>query len=454
MPSSSKVDLLIKGDLVLSDRVAANTYVGVCSGSIVGIYTEESLPEAKEFIDATGKIVFPGVVDAHVHSYSNLQERFEHSTAAAAAGGVTTIIEMPYDSCGPVFDTNAYTEKQKWIADEAKVDVALLSTIKKQGDLESVDALVELGTCGFKLSAFETCPERFPRIDDNVLWDILPTLAKTDLPVGFHAENDIIIEALIARYKAEGMTYPKAHCETRPPISETLAVSKLLEFAYWTKFSLHIYHSSHPRCLDMIDWYRDQGVDVSVETCPHYLLLSEDDMPEKKAFAKINPPMRSQEAVSGLWQGLFDGRIDWIASDHAPWPLERKSNEAIFNNGSGAPGVESMLPLMFSEAVVKRDMDIVKLGQLLALKPATRFKLSHRKGSIAVGKDADFAIIDPNHEWYFDASVTQSSAKWSPYEGKKVTGKVTQTILRGKTIYADDVVLAKAGDGQYVAAQK
>ncbi len=454
MSSSSKVDLLIKGDLVLSDRVAPNAYVGVCDEKIVGIYSEDCLPEAKEFVDASGKYVFPGVVDAHVHSYSNMHEQFEHSTAAAAAGGVTTIIEMPYDSCGPVWDTEIYKQKMGWIAEKARVDVALLSTIKKQGDMDQVDALVELGTCGFKLSAYETDPYRFPRIDDDVLWKVLPELAKTGLPVGFHAENDIIIEALMAKFKEEGKTYPKAHCETRPPISETLAVSKLLEFAYWTKFSLHIYHNSHPRCLDMIDWYREQGVDVSVETCPHYLLLSEDDMAEKKAFAKINPPMRSQEAAESMWKGLLDGRIDWIASDHAPWPLERKSNEVIFDNGSGAPSVESMLPLMFSEAVVGRGMDVVRLGQLLALNPATRFKLSHCKGSIAIGNDADFAIIDPKREWYFDASVTQSSAKWSPYEGKKITGKVTQTILRGKTVYADDVVLATGGEGHYVAAHK
>ncbi|MBF9002176.1 dihydroorotase [Vibrio nitrifigilis] len=452
--SSTTVDLLLKGDVVLSDHVSKDTYVGVKDGLIVGIYADGNAPEYKEFIDASGKIIFPGMVDAHVHSYSNMHEQFTHSTAAAAAGGVTTIIEMPYDSCGPVFDVAQFKEKQTWIADKAKVDVALLSTIKKQGDLSEVDALVELGTCGFKLSAFETDPYRFPRIDDDVLWTILPKLAETGLPVGFHCENDVIIEALIAQYKEEGKTYPKAHCETRPPISETLAVSKLLEFAYWTKFSLHVYHNSHPRCLDMIDWYKEQGVDVSVETCPHYLLISDEDMSEKKAFAKINPPMRDPQAVEGMWQALIDGRLNWVASDHAPWPLERKSNEVIFDNGSGAPGVESILPLMFSEGVVKRGIDLVKLGQLLAANPAERFKLDHRKGKIAVGMDADFAIIDPNEEWFFNAAETQSSAKWSPYDGKKITGRVVKTVLRGTTIFDQGKVLSKEGDGAYVGAHR
>ena len=450
--SLSSVDLLIKGDLVLSDRILKDSYVGVVAGKIVGIYAAQQAPAATETIDATGKLVFPGMVDAHVHSYSNLHEQFENSTAAAAAGGVTTIIEMPYDQGAPVFTPETYREKIGWITEKAKVDVALLATLKKEGNIEAIAPLAELGACGFKLSAFETDPYRFPRIDDNVLLDVLPELAKTGLTVGFHAENDVIIEALISRYREQGNTSPKAHCETRPPISETLAVGKLLEFAYWTGVSLHIYHASHPRCIDMIDWYRQQGVNVSVETCPHYLLLTEDDMAEKKAFAKINPPMRSAEAVAGMWQALLDGRIDWVASDHAPWPLEKKNNPDIFSNGSGAPGVESILPLLYSEGVVKRGLDVVRLAQLLALRPAERFKLAPRKGAISVGADADFAILDPAVEWLFDAAVTQSSAKWSPYDGMRVQGKVVRTVLRGKTIFADGKVLAKGGDGCYVPA--
>ncbi len=451
--SSYKVELLIKGDLVLPDRLLKDACVGVKDGKIVGIYTTADAPAAEQSVDASGKLVFPGIVDAHVHSYSNMHEQFENSTAAAAAGGVTTIIEMPYDAVAPVSTPEVYQEKIGWIKDKAKVDIALLATLKKEGNIEAIEPLTDLGACGFKLSAFETDAFRFPRIDDNVLLEVLPELAKTGLTVGFHAENDVIIEALIAKYKAEGKSYPKAHCETRPVISESLAVGKLLEFAYWSGVALHIYHASHPRCLDLIDWYKAQGVNVTVETCPHYLLLNEDDMADKKAFAKINPPMRSKDAVEGMWTALLAGRIDWVASDHAPWPLEKKSNEVIFDNGSGAPGVESILPLLYSEGVAKRGLDVVRLAELLASKPAERFKLAHRKGAIAVGNDADFAILDPAKEWTFDASKTQSSAKWSPYEGMTVTGQVERTILRGKTIFANGQVLAKGGDGDYVAAR-
>jgi allantoinase len=452
--SNDTLELLIKGDLVLPDQVVHGASVGVKDGVIAGIYLAGDTPAADRTIDTGGQLVFPGVVDAHVHSYSNLHEQFENSTAAAAAGGVTTIIEMPYDQGAPVVTPEIFQAKIDCVRQKAKVDVALLATLKKEGNPEAIEPLTAMGACGFKLSVFETDPDRFPRIDDDVLLDILPRIAEVGLPVGFHAENDIIIEALIARYKAEGKTYPKAHCETRPPISETLAVVKLLEFAFWTGVSLHIYHASHPRCLELIGWYRMQGVDVTVETCPHYLVLNENDMDEKRAFSKINPPIRKNEDVEGMWRALLKGEIDWVASDHAPWPLEKKQNSDIFNNGSGAPGLEAMLPLLYSEGVVKRGLDPVMLAKLLCRRPAERFKLAPRKGTIALGADADFAILDPAQQWTFRAERSRSSAKWSPYDGMSIQGRVVQTVLRGEVIYEDDEVLAAEGNGEFVPAHK
>ena len=225
--SSTHLDLLIKGNLVLPDRVAHNHAAGVKDGIITGIYADGKAPGAERCIDVTGQLVFPGVVDAHVHSFSNLHEQFENSTAAAAAGGVTTIIEMPYDQGAPVVTEQVFEAKVDDIHRNAKVEVALLATLKKDGDYRVIKSLAEMGACGFKLSVFETDPERFPRINDDVLLDILPLIAETGLPVGFHAENDVIIESLIARFKSEGRTYPRAHCETRPPISETTSVVNL-----------------------------------------------------------------------------------------------------------------------------------------------------------------------------------------------------------------------------------
>jgi len=448
------MDLLLKGNLVLTDRVAQNYLVGIKDGKIAGIYSSDEAPSAEKLIDATNKLIFPGVVDAHVHSFSNLHEKFEHSTAAAAAGGVTTIIEMPYDQGAPVSTPEIFKAKIDLIHQSAKVDVALLATLSKKGSPQVIKPLSDLGACGFKLSVFETDPERFPRIDDDVLLEVLPLIAETGLPVGFHAENDVIIESLIARFKSEGKIYPKAHCQSRPPVSETLAVVKLLEFAYWTGVALHIFHVSHPRCLELIDWYRKQGVDVTAETCPHYLVLDENDMDIHRAFCKINPPVRTKEDQDALWLALKDGLIDWVASDHAPWPLEKKQNPNIFDNGSGAPGLEVILPLMYHEAVVKRGFDPVTLSNLISRRPAERFKLAPRKGSIVVGGDADLVILDPECRWKFDATRGYSSAKWSPYDGMELQGKVSTTILRGRVIYEESILHAEDAGGLFIPAQR
>ncbi|KIX15413.1 dihydroorotase [Dethiosulfatarculus sandiegensis] len=182
--------------------------------------------------------------------------------------------------------------------------------------------------------------------------------------MGFHAENNVIIEALIQKYKNQGKTYAKAH-------SETLAVIKLLEPAHWTGITLHIYHASHPRCLELIRWFKGQGMDVTAETCPHYLLFNEKHMDKIQAFGKINPALRSKEAAEGLRPSLLAEDIDFITSDHSPRLLERKTNPNVFENSSGGPGLESILPLMYNAAVVGRGLSVVGLPVFwLPIRPA------------------------------------------------------------------------------------
>jgi allantoinase len=449
---ADKLDLMIKGDLVLHHEVARNAHVGVKDGIIVGLYGSGEMPPAEEFIDATECMVFPGVVDAHVHSYSMPDEGFAYSTAAAAAGGVTSIVEMPYDVPGKLTTPERFEKKVEWIREHAKVDVALLGTLEKEGDPQHISALTELGVCGFKLSVNEADPVRFPKIEDGILMNVLPIIAAEGVPVGFHAENEDIINRRIAQFIKEGKTEPKAHCESRPPISETLSVLQLCELGHWTDTPLHFYHISVPRSIHIIEQYRDMGADVTAETCPHYLILNEDDMDRLKAFAKINPPIRKKEDQEEMWELLDYGLIDFISSDHAPWPLSKKQSPNIFDNPSGAPGVETMLPLLYSEGVVKRNMSPTLLAQLLAESPAKRFLLYPRKGCISLGADADFAIIDPSINWTLKADDLNSSAGWTPFDGMTLKGKVIRTILRGKTVYDGQTVTAEPGYGDFVPA--
>jgi allantoinase len=286
------------------------------------------------------------------------------------------------------------------------------------------------------------------------LWEILPVIAAHGVPVGFHAEDDDLIFHLVHKYRQEGKSYPKAHCETRPPVSETLAVLKLLELSKWAGVRLHLYHLSHPRSIHLVRRFQEDAVDVTTETCPHYLILNEGEMDRLKARAKINPPLRSPEAMEEMWELLKSGGIDMVTSDHAPWPMDRKQAPDIFDNASGAPGVETLFPLMFSEGVIKRGLSPVKLAQILCEQPARRFQLYPRKGRIALGADADFAILDPSICWKIRGSEMHSSARWTPYEGIKVQGKVVRTILRGKVIFNGEEVAARAGDGHFIAARQ
>lgn len=447
------LDLVIRGDLVLADGIADDSAVGVKDGVIVGLYAPKENPKAKVTIDASGLLVFPGIVDAHVHSFSIPGvEGFLGSTPAAAAGGVTTIIEMPYDAGTPTTSPEAFRKKIERIRREALVDVALLGTLKKEGPLDVIFPLVEMGACGFKLSLFETDPERFPRIADGILWDILPVIAACRVPVGFHAENDEIIFHLIRKYRQDGKVSPKAHGETRPVISETTAVLKLLELARWTGVRLHLYHMSHPRSIHLLQRFREEKVDVTAETCPHYLLLDEEDMDRLKALGKINPPLRSREVKEEMWELLRGGYIDMVTSDHAPWPIEEKQAQDIFANPSGAPGVETLFPLLFSEGVIKRGFSPRQLAKILCEQPARRFKLYPQKGRIALGADADFAILDPSICWTLHGREMHSSAQWTPYEGCTIQGKVVRTILRGKVIYDGKEIMAQPGTGQFIPA--
>ncbi len=446
------IDLLIKGDLVLNDCVLRGGSVGVNSGKIIGIFNSSdcTLP-SKEIIDVTGCLVYPGMVDAHVHCYSNADETFMHATRAAAAGGVTTIIEMPYDQGAPVTSVDVFNKKVALISKTCVVDVAMLATLRKHATPKEVGPLVMAGATGFKMSIYETDPDRFPRIEDEVLWQIMPEISKYQIPVGFHGEIDFIIEDLIKKAKLAGRTDPMSHYETRPPASETLAILKILELSHWTKVKLHIFHASQPRSIDLITWFKSKGLDVTVETCPHYLLLDADvDLPRLKAFAKINPSILKKHEREMLWEHVIAGHIDFISSDHAPWPLERKQKDNIFENSSGAPGLETSFPLMHDAMVEKRGLDPIVVAKLLCKNPAKRFALSHLKGSIFIGADADFAILDPNQEFFIDSKGSYSSAKWSPYDGYKIKGRVVRTVLRGQTIYDGRNIIAEVGFGQFL----
>lgn len=375
--------------------------------------------------------MLPGAVDAHVHCLSNPGEGIATATRSAAAGGITSIVEMPYDSGEPVNNTRTLEAKKAKVEREACVDVALLATVSPGTGARDVGDLVAAGACGFKLSLFDTDPQRFPRIPDDQLLEVLAAITSADSMACIHAENDEIIKSRIERSRRDGRTSPLDHCRSRPAVSETEAVLRAAEFARSTATRLHLCHLSLRRSLELVRWYRNDGLNVSAETCPHFLYFTEDDMLAQAGRLKMNPPLRTHDDREALWRGVRDGDVTFVASDHAPWSLtDKMASSNIFENHSGVPGVETLVPVVLGEGL-KRGIPIEILSRVLMTEPARRFRLPG-KGVLAPGYDADILIYDPDRSHLIDETNLHSNAGWSPYNGQVLRGEITLVLLRGE----------------------
>lgn len=439
----------IKGNIVLPTEVLFGSYLTFQDGKIVSILDEAT--ESIEVIDATGQYIFPGAIDAHVHCYSALTEGFTVATQSAAAGGVTTIVEMPYDADKLICTQILFEEKKELLEREAVVDVAMLATIAPKDGLDQIPLLAESGACGFKVSLFNTDSVRFPQIDEGELFEAFTAIEKTGRPVTVHAETDAIVRKFIEKYADKGHNNPIAHCQSRPKVAESTASLTVLELAHDTKAKLHIHHSTFPRVFELVETYKNEGTDATAETCTHYLVFNENDMDRLKAKGKINPPLRTEEDMMQLWSLLANGKIDMVTSDHAPWTIDRKQADNIFDNSSGAPGVEVLLPILFSEGVAKGRISVLQLAKLVCENPANRFGLGHRKGKLEVGYDADFVVLNPTEKWTLDEADMHSNAGWSPYHGMELHGKVKRTFVRGKEVY-NGKIIGEKGDGSFIPA--
>jgi allantoinase len=424
----------IAGRVLLPDRPPSRAGLRFRDGRIADL--GEPAPGALDFGDA---LVLPGAVDVHVHTRSAPGEGIEACTRAAAAGGVTTIVDMPYDAAGPIDCPQAFAAKVQDVEREAHVDVALWATVPPHGPIEHVEALVEAGAAAFKLSTFETHPQRFPRIPDGQLLAAFARIAASGGLAGVHAENDEIVRSGIAAEREAGNAGdPLAHARSRPPIAEHEAIARCLELARATGVRLHVCHVSTPRGVELVRAARADGVDVSAETCPHYLVLDESDLARRGGEAKINPPLRAAT--------LSPEGLDLISSDHVGWPRERKHGPDIFALAAGAPGVELLVPLVHDA------LGAHALARLVSEAPARRFGLWPRKGSLLPGADADVLVIDPTLEWEIDPATLVTPSGWSPYAGRRLRGRVIAAFSRGVLVWDGERVSAPAGHGRFLAA--
>ena len=454
MSDATPFDLVLTGDVVLADRVIAGGYVAM-RGETIAAIGEGTPPPAKQVARHDGKLILPGLVDGHMHTSSSTGwPGIEGSTLSAAAGGVTTVCDMPYDVPQPVTSAAIFAEKVEWVNRLAHVDVALYGTIKKTGGLEDIAAIAEAGASSFKVSTYEYDAHRFPRIDHPTMLSAFGEIAKTGLMVAVHNEDQELVVKLSEAAKAAGNTSPIWHCRTRPPITETMADLEIFEMALETGAHVHIAHSSLARGFELAKIYRGQGAKTSGEACIQYLCMTEDDMARLQGFGKCNPPFRTAAEVERMWGAVDQGIVAYVSTDHAPWPRQRKEYAGdIFAVGAGLTGMQSFAPLMYS-LLAERGLPPTVMARLCSEEPARFHGLDPKKGGIRLGADADFCVLERGDFVFDEASIhDRDDARWSPYHGRPMKARVAATWLRGRQIWNGSEVTAKPGAGRFVPRQ-
>ena len=452
-----KFDLIIKnGNLVLEDKIIMG-YIYVKNGKIACISNFNLDVEADETIDAMGNYVLPGGVDCHSHIWEptayDYREDFYTGSCTAASGGITTMIEMPL-SVPPVTDKESFENRLKF-AEKSILDYSLWGAFIEDS-LDNIEELDKLGCIGYKGFLSKASPE-YPTADDYVLLKGMKKINMVGSLAGLHAENSIIIDGFEKEFKKKGLNSGKYHEKSRPEINEIEAIQKGLLFSEETGCRLHICHLSTARAINIIEEAKRKGIKVTVETCPHYLTLTVDDLEAKGGFAKCNPPLRSRDNMEKLWDLVKEGKIDCIGTDHTIYTDEDrlKYGDDIWSMPPGIGASDLFVPLMVDEGYNKRNMEMVQIANLIATNPAKIFGLYPQKGVIQVNADADLIIVDTDEEWVYEGSKSFSKSKCvnGPFEGRKIKTAVKRVILRGKTVFNQGKITVDKG-GQLVKPVK
>ena len=448
------VDLIVKNGTIVTPLTTLRGHLLIQDGKILDIMVGDALPQAREVIDATGLHVLPGLIDPHVHFRSpglDYKEDWETGSQAAAAGGITTVLDMP-NVVPPTSTIEGLQAKLGRARGHAYVDYGIYALIA-EGNLDQLLPLADAGVVGYKLYMGETTGNILPPQDGEIL-DAWRLAAETGLRVGVHAEDNGIIVYLRTKLQAQGRKDPLAHLESRPAIAEAEAISRAILFARETRCGLMIHHMSAAEGVDLVRRAKESGLPVMGETAPHYLLLEGEDMVRMGlgSLLKVNPPVRSKEHGEALWRALIEGTIDAIGSDHAPHTAEEKNAAApmtdIWSASSGIAGVETSVPLMLTQVNAGR-MSLTHYVKVQSEGPARAWRLWPRKGSLGRGADGDLTIVDMRKEGTIDTRTLHSKGKVTPFHGFRVKGIPVYTIVRG-TIVAKHAEIYGNPTGQFV----
>jgi dihydroorotase len=452
MTTSVTADLVINGGTLVSPDAQYRASIAVKDGVILAIGAAEAMPPAKEILDATGLHILPGAIDVHVHfrdpGYPQ-KEDFASGTAAAAFGGVTTVFDMP-NTLPTIATPEALADKHRIAAEKAYVDYGLYAVLGEDS-IAHVEQLIRGGIIGFKLYMGNTFG-RIPSPSTGAMLEAFEVVAPTGKRISLHAETNSIMERREQRLREAGRIEPIAHLAARPAVVAVEAVARAAILAEWTGARIHILHISSAAELRPLAEAKARGVDISGETCPHYLLLCETDYEKFGGIIRVNPPVREAPNRRPLWNALLDGTVDMIATDHAPHAPDEKTRNDIWTVDCGFPGVETQMPLMLTE--INRGRAIIQdYVRWSAESPAKVWGLYPRKGTLTVGSDADIAMVDLNREWTIDDALIQSRSKISPWHGRKATALPIHTLVRGRFVMKDRILQENArGFGRSVHA--
>ncbi|MCF3932951.1 dihydroorotase family protein [Acuticoccus sp. M5D2P5] len=444
------VDTVMREARIVSSTGVREASIAIADGTIVEIGPDETMPAAREEIVLAGATVIPGAIDVHVHFRDPgfpHKEDWTSGTEAAAAGGITTVFEMP-NTDPATASVAALTDKIARASAKAVVDFGIYGNVA-DGNHDALEPMIEAGAAAFKIYMGSDNP-LVPAPSDHTILAALDIFARHGMRTTVHAENAAILVGREARLKAAGRTDAAAHLEQHADLAEMEAIQRIALYSRETGAPIHIAHLSSARSIPFIEAAKREGTDLSCETCPHYLTLSTEDGARLGAnFLRVKPPVRGPEHKAPLRRALFDGTIDVLSTDHAPHRHTEKNRPVIWDCAPGFPGVETSMRLMLT-AVATGELSLERYVAMAAEAPARLFRLAPRKGHIAVGADADIVVLDLDRRERISAARLHSKGNATPFEGMETIGLPVLTMVRGRTVMRAGAIVAPPGTGQRV----
>ncbi|HEX8566734.1 MAG TPA: allantoinase AllB [Pyrinomonadaceae bacterium] len=434
----NKPDLIIRSRRVVMPETIGSASVQIRDGIIAGLGKWDEIPAQTTLVDAGEAVVMPGLVDAHVHVNEPGRtewEGFMTATRAAAAGGVTTLVDMPLNSIPPTTTPNGFSEKLAAANGQCWIDVAFWGGVIP-GNTKELEPLLNAGVRGFKCFLIHSGVDEFPHVTESNLFEAMPELARLNSVLLVHAEVPEPIETAAEELKDSNPQDYQTFLKSRPRASENEAVALMIRLCRETGARVHIVHHSSSDVLPLLKAAREEGLPLTIETCPHYLTFAAEEIPDGATHFKCCPPVRERENREKLWSALADGTIDMIVSDHSPCTPNLKLMETgdFLEAWGGIAALQFSLPAIWTQ-LQKRGFGLRELTRWMSATPAKLAGLDKRKGKIAAGYDADIVIFQPEKEFKVLPEIIEFKNKLTPYSGMNLRGVVEATYVRGKKVY-------------------